>query len=588
MMIFFQTVIPEDRSRTSMFSDVGDKLNEQIKGMLETKILPTEPRTYQLAKSFYQSCMDISSIESRGVQPLLSVLKAMGGWPLLEGPDWEARNKNFKWYELVYRFRDLGYSVDYLHDFSVTADLKNSSWRILDLDQPSFGLSREYLLRGLQDPQVVAYYTYMTQVATLLGADRQQAELQMLEVLMFETQLANISLPREQRRDSSSLYNPMTIQQMSQLDPNTPWLEYFNRLLSQEILQVTEMETVIVDVPSYIRSLGSLLAVTPSRVQANYLMWRATAASFSYLTNQAEQIRLRFSTAVTGKRELPPRWMKCVSATTSTLPNAVGSLYVGKYFNGNAKSEALAMVDEIRQQFGEILREVDWMDLDTKTRAIDKADSMVTHIGYPPELVDMDKLNELYAGLVLNVNDYFGNALRTTIYSTNYAFSKLRDKVDKMDWVRHGRPAVVNAFYSPLENSIQFPAGILQGVFFNSERPKYMNYGAIGWVIGHEITHGFDDQGRQFDKEGNLVDWWQAETKEKYLSKTQCIVSQYSNYTLPNLDNIVVNGVTTQVSIMVTCTCVTLDVVHYNLILQGENIADNGGIKEAYRAYSKY
>ena len=185
-----------------MFSDVGDKLNEQIKGMLETKILPTEPRTYQLAKSFYQSCMDISSIESRGVQPLLSVLKAMGGWPLLEGPDWEARNKNFKWYELVYRFRDLGYSVDYLHDFSVTADLKNSSWRILDLDQPSFGLSREYLLRGLQDPLVVAYYTYMTQVATLLGADRQQAELQMLEVLMFETQLANISLPREQRVES--------------------------------------------------------------------------------------------------------------------------------------------------------------------------------------------------------------------------------------------------------------------------------------------------------------------------------------------------------------------------------------------------
>ena len=544
----FQTVIPEDRSRTSMFSEVGDKLNEQMKGMLEQRITVSDPRPYQLAKSLYQSCMDTSTIEARGVQPLLSVLRAMGGWPLLDGDSWDKKNPQFKWYELVWRFRELGYSVDYLLDFSVTADLKNSSWRVLDIDQPALGLSREYLLKGLQDVQVGAYYSYMIEVATMLGAPKDQAELQMLEVLMFETQLANISLPREQRRDSSRLYNPMTIKDLPSLDPNTPWLEYLNKLLSKDIVQVTEEEVIIVDVPNYVRALGSLLRVTPARVQANYLMWRAAASSFSYLNNQAEQIRLRFSTAVSGKTELPPRWMKCVSTTISSLPNAVGSLYVKQYFNGNSKAEAMEMVQEIRREFNLMLHEVDWMDAATKAAAIEKAEAMVTHIGYPPELLDMSKLDDLYKGLQLNSNDYYGNALRSTMFGTNYAFSKLREAVDKMDWVRHGRPAVVNAFYSPLENSIQFPAGILQGVFFNSDRPKYMNYGAIGWVIGHEITHGFDDQGRQFDKEGNLVDWWQQETKQKYLSKTECIISQYSNYTLPGLDNLVVNGITTQVT----------------------------------------
>ena len=278
-------------------------------------------------------------------------------------------------------------------------------------------------------------------------------------------------------------------------------------------------------------------------------MWRVAASSLSYLNRASEHLRLRFSAAVTGNTRLPPRWMKCVTTTTSSLPNAVGAMYVHQYFNGRSKQEAMEMVGEIRIQFESLLRDVNWMDDKTKLRAIDKARSMVTHIGYPTELEDINKLNSLYSGLDLVPNDYYGNALRTTLYSTNYAFSKLRQPVDKQDWVRHGRPAVVNAFYSPLENSIQFPAGILQGIFFNSERPKYLNYGAVGWVIGHEITHGFDDQGRQFDKNGDLVDWWEQETKDEFVTRTQCMVSQYNNYTvsLPGV-SMGVNGVTTQVT----------------------------------------
>ena len=202
------------------------------------------------------------------------------------------------------------------------------------------------------------------------------------------------------------------------------------------------------------------------------------------------------------------------------------------------------------------------MDESTRRQAQLKAQEMAEHIGYPPELVDMYKLSMLYNGLELSPTTFHDNMLNMGKFGVTYSLSKLRERVNKTDWVQHGRPAVVNAFYSFMENSIQFPAGILQEPFFSSERPKYMNYGAIGWVIGREIPHGFDDQGRQFDSEGNLVSWWKPRTEESYLRKAKCIIDQYGGFTTEHGR---VNGINTQ----------------------GENIADNGGIKEAYRAYSK-
>ena len=203
------------------------------------------------------------------------------------------------------------------------------------------------------------------------------------------------------------------------------------------------------------------------------------------------------------------------------------------------------------------------MDLETRRRAHNKLDAIKEYIGYPPEIMDNSKLEELYEGLEISKDTYYDNGINMSIWSTNYHWKKLREKVDKRDWKRHANPAVVNAFYSSLENSIQFPAGILQGIFFNKDRPNYMNYGSIGWVIGHEITHGFDDQGRQYNYEGNLDNWWELETFIKFLNKTNCIIQQYGNYTVKELGDLNLNGITTQ----------------------GENIADNGGIKEAYRAY---
>jgi len=566
-----KTVISDDRTRMSSFSVLGDELLTQVRMLLdeeEAARSPDEAKPFRMAKDVFKSCMDTDNIERLGLQPIKAILQRLGGWPVLEGPRWEdqfAPHNPYIWYEQVYKFRDMGYSVDYFVDFSVTTDLKNSSWRILDLDQPVFGMSREYLIKGKQDSDVQAYLEYMVDVATFLGASQEDALSEMSQVLDFEIALANFSMPREERRNASRLYNPMKIKDLSQLDPNTPWLKYINRILTPDIIQVTEDEMIIVDVPSYIKKFSSYIVQVPPRVQANYLLWRAAAASMKYLNEEARKISLKFSQKLTGKKEETPRWRTCVGAAKGSLANAVGSLYVQKYFKQDSKAAALEMVADIRAEFNLILEEIDWMDEGTKWRAKQKADSIAEHIGYPAELTDKGKLEELYQGLELNSTHYLGNALNMTVFGTNYAFSKLREKVNKTDWVRHGRPAVVNAFYSPLENSIQFPAGILQGIFFSNDRPRYMNYGAIGWVIGHEITHGFDDQGRQFDMDGNLVDWWHPVTRNKYMQKAQCIIEQYGNYSIPEL-NLSLSGINTQ----------------------GENIADNGGIKEAYRAYNRW
>ncbi|VVD05133.1 neprilysin-2 [Leptidea sinapis] len=556
------TRIPDDKTSVNTFSIITDQLQEQIRSLLDEPIAENEPRPFALAKTLYQACMNRTAIEARGVQPLLQMLRRLGGWPVLDGNNWDERS--FSWEESVYRFRHAGYSVDYFLDFSISVDVKNSTKRIIDLDQASLGLSREYLNRGFTDKLVQAYYEYMVDIAILLGADRARAEVELKDSLQFEMKLANISLPLEKRRNATSLYNPMTIAELQNKFPKIPWLQYVNRLLAPHV-QVSLDEITIVNVPKYLSDLEGLLEITPKRVQANYVMWRVAGASVSYLTEELRRRQLAYVTALSGKTERESRWKECADTTSASMSIAVGALYIRKYFDEKSKAKALEMVDDIRQQFSKTLSEVDWMDSMTRQAALDKAQAMASHIAYPNEMMDNNKLTEFYSGLEMSSDKLMESVLNLTLFGTEYLFSKLREPVNKTDWLGHGRPAVVNAFYSSIENSIQFPAGILQGTFFSAKRPAYMNYGAIGFVIGHEITHGFDDQGRQFDKNGNLVDWWQESTKQKYLEKAKCIIDQYSNYTVKEV-GMKLNGVNTQ----------------------GENIADNGGIKEAYYAYQAW
>nr|CAD7393457.1 unnamed protein product [Timema cristinae] len=585
-----KTTIPDEKSSVNRFTLISDELQMQLRQIVDEPVKDDDLQPFRLAKDLFRSCINKSRIEERGLGPFRELLKELGGWPVLEGDSW--KEADFTWLNTVYKFRKAGYSVDYFMDFS--------------LDQGQLGLSREFLIKGLSEKHTKAYHQYQIDVATLFGADKTRVEREMREALDFEIKLANISLPSEMRRNISLLYNPTTVEGLQKDYPSIPWLEYINNILPKDI-QVRNDELIIVAVPSYLRALEGILSNTPKRdissppvflnsstcfrVLSNYAMTRVVLSSVSYLTEELRAKQLKYATALTGKTEREARWKECVDivAGGGTLTRSsrfvliplqrhpmdpddvelvfrvslsVGSLYVRRYFHEEAKKSAMEMVQDIRNQFLDILKTIDWMDDETRMKGIDKAKSMSVHIAYPDELLDNSKLEKFYQNLEINPDLYLESILNLTKFGTSYSFGRLRQPVNKSEWITHGRPAVVNAYYSSIENSIQFPAGILQGHFFNSDRPRYMNYGAIGFVIGHEITHGFDDQGRQFDKNGNLVDWWQAVTMKKYLAKTRCVIEQYGNYTDEHT-GLKLNGINTQ----------------------GENIADNGGLKEAYRAY---
>ncbi|XP_017847714.1 neprilysin-2 isoform X2 [Drosophila busckii] len=569
-----QENIPDDKVSISTFSVISDKLQEQLKDIITADRPDTEPKHFQLPNLLYRACMNKTLIETLGPEPITKIAKSLGGWPLLVGDSWNADN-TWSWQEQVKKFRGAGFSMDYIIDFSIGVDLQNSTKRIIDLDQSSLALSREYLVKGFNETLVSAYYDYMVDIAVLFGAEKQQAKEQLLASLEFEMALANISWPNEKRRNSSELFHLRTPQQLQAAYPYVQWVDYMNALLP-EGLNMKDDEVINLTVPSFFEELGKLLAKTPNRVIANYMMWRIHAFSIGFLSEEFRKRQLQYATALSGRQEQEARWKECVDIAagsdydaiedgSSSLGISVGSLYVRKHFNQESKSQALDMVSDIRGVFNDILNEVNWMDDKTKKEAKEKLHKMATHIGYPDEMLDNEKLAKYYEKLNINPDKYFESFLGMNIFGTDYSFNKLRLPVNKTDWIRHARPAIVNAFYSSLENSIQFPAGILQGHFFNAQRPKYMNYGAIGYVIGHEITHGFDDQGRQFDVKGNLRDWWAPDTQKAYLAKAQCIIDQYGNYT-ERTTGLNLNGINTQ----------------------GENIADNGGVKEAYIAYQRW
>ncbi|XP_055637521.1 neprilysin-2 isoform X1 [Toxorhynchites rutilus septentrionalis] len=559
------TNIPDEKVSVNTFSVIGDRLQEQLRSLVSEEIGETEATPFKLAKNLFKLCMNKTRIEEKGIKPLLDILESLGGWPVLKGDQWD-QDSSWTWVKSVGDFRQQGYSTDYFFDFSVGTDLKNSTRRIIDTDQAALGISREYLVKGMDSPIVSAYYSYMVDMAVLLGAEEERAKRELLDSLNFEIALANISLPNEKRRNATALYNPMTVKEFQLKYPYTDWVKYFNVILKDTGIAIDENEVIIVSVPTFMEQLGPLLQNTPKRTMANYVMWRISGFSSFFLTEKLRKRQLQYTTALSGKQEQEPRWKECVDITAGSLPISVGAQYIRKYFQEKSKRTALDMVNDIKAVFVDILKKVDWMDEVTRQSALEKVASMVTHIGYPDELMDDNKIADYYKDLQFKKeDDYLTTILYMNQFGTTKAFRKLRLPVNKTDWITHSRPAVVNAFYSSIENSIQFPAGILQGQFFSYDRPKYMNYGAIGFVIGHEITHGFDDQGRQFDKNGNLIEWWQPDTKKAYLEKARCIIEQYGNYTEPNV-KLNLNGINTQ----------------------GENIADNGGIKEAYYAYKRW
>ncbi|CAB4062691.1 MMEL1 [Lepeophtheirus salmonis] len=476
--------IPDNKNEISSFSLVHDKLFELIKDILELDSIENEPKSFYLARNYYKACMNKSAIESLGLKPMEKVIKDLGGWPLRQGKSWN--ESSYLWYDKLRILRGKGLPINQFFSLNVGSDLKNHTRLRISLDQPGFNLHSAYLKKGDADEGV--------KVSLLFGGKFNASMDEMFEVLKFENKLANITIPNEQRRNLSKMYHVMTIEELSQMDPSTRWLDCINNIL--RVTKVNVTQEIIVYSPSYFKDFAMLIRKTPIRVQANFLIWSVISSSMSYLNEEARHIQFKYIQKLTGAKTMSERWKTCVGETKSRLGIHIGSMYVRQYFPEKAKTAAQSIM---RKQKAKALKK-GWI------------------LGNPL----ISKMCIVYFK-----------------WTMDYVFLKIENEIKSYDWTDLVTPTVVNAFYNPLTNSINIPAGILQGNFFSLHRPNYLNFGAIGMAIGHEITHGFDDTGRQFNFEGDLFDWWNPSTKLKFINKTKCIIEEYGDFAYPKLNTTV-------------------------------------------------
>ncbi|CAL4073689.1 unnamed protein product [Meganyctiphanes norvegica] len=549
-------VIPEDRPSISTFEVMADQLQLVLRGLLEEPVGWNEGEATKKAKMFYASCRNSSQIEEVGEAPLVRMMDSLGGWPVTK-ENWTS--PNFSVEALIGKLRGT-YNQGILIDQWVGPDDKNSSVNVIQLDQMQLGLpSREYYLHPSHRHALTAYLKFMNEVSTLLGS-KSIATRDLRQVLHLETRLANATLPEADRHDTGQNYQKLTLKQLEKQVPEFRWHDYLKAFIADDI---GPDEPIVVYAMPYLKRLAKIMRDTDKRTLWNYALWRLVLDVTPHMGRAYTASRHEFRKILIGIQSERNRWNQCIEWTNKRLGMAVGALFIKENFNPESKETALEMIHTLRAAFSDLLEENDWMDDETRAVARDKANAMNEKIGYPEMLTKSDELAKEYENLTIVENEYLQNIFYWLKYDAKRNLGHLRQKVNKEKWST--APAVLNAFYNPNYNDIVFPAGILQPLFYSSHFPKSLNYGGIGVVIGHEMTHGFDDKGRQFDKDGNLKQWWNNRTIRAFRERAGCIIDQYSNYKVEQI-NQHINGRMTQ----------------------GENIADNGGIKQAYRAYRQW
>ncbi len=494
--------------------------------------------------AFFRSCMDSSAAERAGIEPITPVL---------------ARIDAIRTSDDVRRaIADLEAEAG-LAPFGAGPgpDPKNSSALIVTAAQGGTVLPDRdiYLVDNPRFQQFRdAYAAHLVTLFTLAGATQADAQADAAKVLALETKMAKAQMSRVQMRDPNAVYHKMTLAEFQKSTPHIDWAAYF-RAASPAGTTAAAFTDVNVRNPEFFVGVDSLLASEPADVWRAYFRAHALHGAAGMLTSAFANENFRFSQLFSGAKEQLPRWKRCVSATNGALGEAVGQEYVARTFTAHDKARANAIVNNLRAALEARIERLEWMSPATKQQALTKLAAFTQKIGYPDAWRD-------YGKLVVTDGSYYANVRRVTDWANDVQWAKLGRPVDKGEWVMS--PSTVNAYYRPDWNEIVFPAGILQFPFFNPAADDAVNYGAMGAVIGHEMSHGFDDQGRQFDAKGTLRDWWTPEDAAKYKTQAQRVVEQFDAYTVIDTATHVKGALTL-----------------------GENIGDLGGLQIAYAAMEK-
>jgi len=529
--------IPPDQSSWDTYSKMQDENRTRLREILEAAAAPDANRNAVTQKigDYYASCMDEKPIDAKGFDPLKPELERIA----------EVKSKS--------DIADVAAAMtddNVLFRFDSIQDFRDANQVIADADQGGLGLpDRDYYTKDDAKSQELRkqYVAHVQKMFELLGDKAEVAAANAQTVMRIETALAKGSMTRVERRDPKALDHKMTSGELETLSPEFHWPTFFAKV------GMPSLASLNVASPNFFKTMSTVLNSESLDDWKTYLRWHLVHANASHLSSQFVNENFSFyGKTLRGQQELQPRWKRCTEAVDDYLGEALGQAYVEKYFPPEAKQQALKMVKEIQGAMEKDINGLSWMSPATKQQALEKLRGMANKIGYPDKWRDYSKL-EIIRG------DELGNVERARTFEFNRQLAKIGKPVDRGQWGM--TPPTVNAYYDPQMNDINFPAGVLQPPAFDPTSDAAPNYGDTGGTIGHELTHGFDDEGRQFDAHGNLRDWWTAEDAKKFQERADCISTQYSGYTI--IDDIKINGKLTL----------------------GEDVADLGGLLLAYMAW---
>jgi endothelin-converting enzyme/putative endopeptidase len=527
--------LPPDRSIYGRFDELQERNNEILHQIVEkASSAPSDADTKKIG-DYYASCMDESGIAAKGLSPAKEDFDRIA-----------AAKTPSDLAPLIGALHAKGVNV--LFGFGSTPDFKDASVVIAETSQGGLGLpDRDYYLK--EDANSVKlrqeYTAHVARMLRLGGDTEPQSDAGAQAVMRLETTLAKAALDRVSRRSPTNVYHKMPLSELRDLTPAFDWTAYLREA------QAPAIDAVNVTEPLFMRAVNQVVASTPIDEVKTYLRWHLLGGSAEFLPKPFIDESFAFRKVLTGAKEQRPRWKRCVDYTNGDLGELVGKAYVAQAFGAEGKARTLKMVEAIERAMDKDIQEITWMSPETKKQAVVKLQAVTNKIGYPDRWRD-------YSPLRVVRGDALGNSQRANTFEFRRQLGKIGKPVDKAEWFM--TPPTVNAYYNPLENNINFPAGILQPPFFNKAADDAVNFGAAGAVVGHELTHGFDDQGRQFDAKGNLRDWWTPGDAKAFDERAACIANQYSGYTA--VADVKLNGKLTL----------------------GENVADNGGVRLGWMA----
>jgi len=530
--------VPASKTRWGSFDVLREESVQRLKNLLEEvgSSAGTETATRMIG-DFYASAMDSISIESKGWQPIKADLDRITAIKDVNGIINE-----------IATLRTMGGGSP-LFSAGVGQDDKNVNVYIPEIGQGGTTLpDRDYYLKDDARSKTIraAYKTYLEAMFGLVGNTNSMNAAD--AIMRIETALAKAQMSRVEMRDPYKTYNKFSIKDFSAMTPGLNW----NNLLA--MMKINGADSLLVSNPSFIKTADVLLSAVPLNDWKTYLQWSIIKGAAPYLSSAFVKQSFQFNKVLSGQKEETPRWQRMSYLIDGSLGDLLGQLYVNKYFKPEAKQRMQDLVNNLQSTFESRIQQLNWMSGETKIKAIEKLHAFTKKIGYP------DKW-KTYEGVIISKNDLLSNVRSARQWGYNYMVTRMGKPVDKTEWGM--TPSTINAYYNPSNNEIVFPAGILQFPFFDFGADDAVNYGGIGAVIGHEMTHGFDDQGRQYAADGNLKDWWTKDDADKFKLRADKVVDQYNGFTV-------------------------LDTIHLNgKLTLGENLADLGGLSIAYEAYTK-